>query len=247
MLVRIKWIGAAALLVIAMVLGAVGYDDAESTAESIGAGFGVVVLPLAVTALVRFLYLRFGSRGDGQPFWTPLVLACAATVALVAAVALGISDEQDFAATVDDCKTAEPSPLDVTPAGFTLVALEAAQTQSIAGAFEAGGVPAEFAIADLDTRQMLQRGRPVAIALAYPGLGTGDNRTDFENGFTRSAHDRAGSVNEIEIAGERAVLATVPQEGTTIATGKGCYALAIGARNEDTAVAAARALLEVDG
>jgi hypothetical protein len=51
----------------------------------------------------------------------------------------------------------------------------------------------------------------------------------------------------LEIAGEEAVLATVPQEGATVATGKGCYALAVGARNEDTAVAASRALLEAAG
>jgi hypothetical protein len=245
-LVRLQWLGAAALLVIAMVLGAIGFDDAESTAESIGAGFGVVILPLAITALIRAAYIRFSARGGGRPFWTPAVLAAAGTLALVASVALGISDEQDFAAAVDDCKTMESSPLEVTPAGFTLAELEPAQVASLTTTFESGGLPVEFTVQDLDARQVLQRNRPVAIALAYPGLGTGENRIDFEGGFIRGARDRNGSVDEIEIAGENAVLSTIPQEGATVATGKGCYALIVGAADEATAIEASRALLEAD-
>jgi hypothetical protein len=82
---RGQWIGAGSLVVVAMVLGAFAYDNADSVASAIGYGIGVGLSALVVTAVVRFVYL-WRSPHRGQPFWTPDVLAAAGTGGMIAVI-----------------------------------------------------------------------------------------------------------------------------------------------------------------
>jgi hypothetical protein len=237
---RLQWLGAAALLIAAVVITALGYDG-ESTARALGAGFGVLIVPLALTALGRFLYLRFSSAPEGQPFWTPLVFVIAATFALIAGVAMGVEDEQDFRTSVDTCKLTDPAPLEVAPPGLRFTELSAAQEASLAAV--ATDLPPAVTVDELESRQVVERGRTVAVALSYPGVGSDENFADFLAGFTDGAAESAGTSEELEIAGDRAVVATLPQQGSTVAARSGCNGLIVAAPEEATAVRVARALL----
>ena len=241
MVTRLKWLGATLLLVATMVLAALGYDEG-STAEAIGAGFGIIVVPLALAAAARFLYLRFNRTAAKRPFWTPAVVAGAATVALIAGIAVGIEDEQDFGASVDSCKASEPSPLSDAPAGLRFAALTAAQEANLAAV--AQDLPSEVALQELITRQVVERGQTIAVALAYPGVGSDENFRDFQAGFVDGARESGGTTEELEIGGSPAVVATLPQQGSTVAGRSGCNGILVASADEATAIRVARALLE---
>jgi hypothetical protein len=90
MSVDLNWLPGSALLLASMIIGALIYDESDSTFDAIGYGFGVGLMAVVLTLVGRFIYLRTTFRADAR-IWGPGVLRLAGIVGLSCVAVIAIA------------------------------------------------------------------------------------------------------------------------------------------------------------
>jgi hypothetical protein len=245
---RLKWVGAGALFVVPVVVGAVlASDDEDTASQTAGHGLAIALIAVALTALARFVYIRLQSHGS-EPMWTPTVLAASGAVGVVAALLVVPSNNEDnfaaFAEQVDRCRESGPSPLVNADApsesGIEFQLMSPTQKSNVL----AQGLPPGVSAEDADVRTVLVDDRPAGFVIAVPGFEYEDDLSDFLNGFRQGVEEQGMTADEVAILGTHAVVASSPHVGTVLATHSGCYGLVLATRKDGVAQDATNAILD---